>query len=172
MPSPIRPKPLSCARILSGALPDGWENALPVFPPSPKGDATRNTGGKALNALAKVIPNLVGGSADLAGSNKTTIEGQPFIKAGDFGGPNIHFGVREHGMAGILNGMALHGGLIPFGGTFLVFSDYMRGGMRLSALEPACASSTCSRTTASASAKTVPPTSRSSTWPPCAPCPT
>jgi transketolase len=120
--------------VLSGALPEGWEHALPVFPPSPKGDATRNTGGKALNGLAKVVPNLVGGSADLAGSNKTTIDGQPFVKPGDFGGPNIHFGVREHGMAGILNGMALHGGLIPYGGTFLVFSDYMRGAMRLAAL--------------------------------------
>lgn len=121
-------------RILASELPDGWEAAVPVFPPSPKGDATRNTGGKSLNALAKVIPNLVGGSADLAGSNKTTIEGQPFIKAGDFGGPNIHFGVREHGMAAILNGMSLHGGVVPYGGTFLVFSDYMRGAMRLAAL--------------------------------------
>jgi len=121
-------------RVISGALPAGWEQALPVFPPSAKGDATRNTGGKALNALAKVIPNLVGGSADLAGSNKTTIDNQPFIKPGDFGGPNIHFGVREHGMSGILNGMALHGGLIPYGGTFLIFSDYMRGGLRLAAL--------------------------------------
>ena len=121
-------------RVLASELPEGWEAAVPVFPPSPKGDATRNTGGKALNALAKVLPNLVGGSADLAASNKTTIEGQPFIKAGDFGGPNIHFGVREHGMAGILNGMALHGGVLPYGGTFLIFSDYMRGAMRLAAL--------------------------------------
>jgi transketolase len=121
-------------RILSSELPEGWEQALPVFEPSAKGDATRNTSGKTLNALSKVLPNLIGGSADLAGSNKTTIEGQPFIKAGDFGGPNIHFGVREHGMAGILNGMALHGGILPYGGTFLVFSDYMRGGMRLAAV--------------------------------------
>jgi transketolase len=121
-------------RILASELPDGWEEALPVFPPSPKGDATRNTSGKTLNALAKVLPNLIGGSADLAGSNKTTIEGQPFLKAGDFGGPNIHFGVREHGMGGILNGMALHGGVLPYGGTFLVFSDYMRGAIRLAAL--------------------------------------
>jgi transketolase len=121
-------------RILASELPEGWEQALPVFEPSAKGDATRNTSGKTLNALSKVLPNLIGGSADLAGSNKTTIEGQPFIKAGDFGGPNIHFGVREHGMAGILNGMALHGGILPYGGTFLVFSDYMRGGMRLAAV--------------------------------------
>jgi transketolase len=121
-------------RMLASELPEGWEEALPVFPPSAKGDATRNSSGKSLNALAKVLPNLIGGSADLAGSNKTTIEGQPFIKAGDFGGPNIHFGVREHGMAGILNGMALHGGVLPYGGTFLIFSDYMRGAMRLAAL--------------------------------------
>lgn len=122
------------ARFLSGELPDGWEEALPVYPPSPKGDATRNTSGKAINALAAVLPNLIGGSADLAGSNKTTINGAPFIKPDDFGGPNIHFGVREHGMGGILNGMALHGGVIPYGGTFLVFSDYMRGAIRLAAL--------------------------------------
>jgi transketolase len=121
-------------RFLSGELPDGWEAALPLFPPSPKGDATRNTGGKALNALAAVLPNLIGGSADLAASNKTTISGAPFIKPDDFGGPNIHFGVREHGMGGILNGMALHGGVIPYGGTFLIFSDYMRGAIRLAAL--------------------------------------
>ncbi|MCX7854295.1 MAG: transketolase, partial [Caldilineales bacterium] len=87
-----------------------------------------------INALASVLPNLIGGSADLAGSNKTTITGAPFMKPGDFGGPNIHFGVREHGMGGILNGMALHGGVLPFGGTFLVFSDYMRGAIRLAAL--------------------------------------
>ena len=129
-------------RILASELPDGWEEALPVFPPSPKGDATRNSSGKSLNALANVLPNLIGGSADLAGSNKTTIENRPFIKAGDFDGPNIHFGVREHAMAGILNGMALHGGVIPYGGTFLVFSDYMRGAMRLAALR-GCASSMC-----------------------------
>ncbi|MBK8047054.1 MAG: transketolase [Anaerolineales bacterium] len=121
-------------RAMAGELPDGWESALPIFPPSPKGDATRNTGGKVLNALAAAIPNIIGGSADLAGSNKTTIEKQPWISADNFGGPNIHFGVREHGMGGILNGMALHGGVIPYGGTFLIFSDYMRGAMRLAAL--------------------------------------
>jgi len=121
-------------RFLSGELPDGWEEALPVYPPSPKGDATRNTSGKAINALAAVLPNLIGGSADLAASNKTTISGASFIKPDDFGGPNIHFGVREHGMGGILNGLALHGGVIPYGGTFLVFSDYMRGAIRLAAL--------------------------------------
>ncbi|MFZ1768811.1 MAG: transketolase, partial [Caldilinea sp.] len=121
-------------RFLSGELPDGWEEALPIFPASAKGDATRNSSGKVINALAAVLPNLIGGSADLAGSNKTTISGAPFIKPEDFGGPNIHFGVREHGMGGALNGMALHGGVIPYGGTFLIFSDYMRGAIRLAAL--------------------------------------
>jgi len=121
-------------RFIRGELPEGWEEALPVFPPSAKGDATRNSSGKVINALAPVLPNLIGGSADLAASNKTTISGAPFMKPGDFGGPNIHFGVREHGMGGILNGMALHGGVLPFGGTFLVFSDYMRGAIRLAAL--------------------------------------
>ncbi|MEJ5248320.1 MAG: transketolase [Caldilinea sp.] len=121
-------------RFICGELPEGWEEALPVFPPSAKGDATRNSSGKVINALAPVLPNLIGGSADLAASNKTTIAGAPFMKPGDFGGPNIHFGVREHGMGGILNGMALHGGVLPFGGTFLVFSDYMRGAIRLAAL--------------------------------------
>ncbi len=119
-------------RIMAGELPAGWEDALPTFVEKP--DATRNTSGKVINALAAVIPNLVGGSADLAGSNKTTINGKPFMRAGDYGGPNINFGVREHGMGSILNGMALHGGVIPYGATFLVFADYMRPAMRLAAL--------------------------------------
>lgn len=118
---------------LSGDLPAGWEEALPVFPAG-KPVATRNASGKIINSLAKVVTNLMGGSADLAGSTKTFIDGEPSFQAGHYGGRNMHFGVREHGMAAILNGMALHGGVIPYGGTFLVFSDYMRGGMRLSAL--------------------------------------
>lgn len=120
-------------RGMAGELPDGWRDVLPVFPPG-KPTATRVAGGVVINALAKVIPNLVGGSADLAGSNRTTIEGSPFIQAGNFHGNNIHFGVREHGMGGILNGMALHGGVIPHGATFLVFTDYMRPSIRLAAL--------------------------------------
>ncbi len=120
-------------RVLAGELPDGWEQALPDFSGG-KPDATRNTSGKVINALASVLPNLIGGSADLAGSNKTTISGKPFVRAGDFGGPNINFGVREHGMGAVLNGMAVHGGVIPYGGTFLIFSDYMRPAMRLAAL--------------------------------------
>lgn len=120
-------------QMLSGDLPAGWEEALPVFPAG-KPVATRNAGGKVINELAKVVKNLVGGSADLAASNKTTIEGAGFVAPGHFAAPNIHFGVREHAMGGILNGMALHGGLIPFGGTFLIFTDYMRPSMRLAAL--------------------------------------
>jgi transketolase len=119
-------------RFLAGELPDGWEEALPAFEGKP--DATRNASGKTLNELAKVIPNLIGGSADLAGSNKTTISDHPFVQADNFAAPNFRFGVREHAMAGILSGMALHGGVIPYGGTFLVFSDYMRASMRLAAL--------------------------------------
>ncbi|MCX6045307.1 MAG: transketolase [Chloroflexi bacterium] len=119
-------------RMLAGELPDNWEAALPVFTGKP--DATRNASGAVLNALAKVIPNLIGGSADLAGSNKTTISGAPFVTPESFKTPNFRFGVREHGMGGILNGMALHSGVIPYGGTFLVFSDYMRGSIRLAAL--------------------------------------
>ncbi|MFN2203153.1 MAG: transketolase [Caldilineaceae bacterium] len=119
--------------FLSGALPDGWEEMLPEFPAG-KAMATRNASGTTLNAIADVVQNLVGGSADLAPSTKTTISGVPAIESDSFEGRNMHFGVREHAMAGILNGMALHGGIIPYGGTFLVFSDYMRGSMRLAAI--------------------------------------
>ena len=87
--------------MLAGELPDGWEEAIPVFAPG-SSIATRNSSGKVLNAIAAAVPNLVGGSADLAASNKTTIEGRPFIEAGNFAGRNVHFGVREHGMAGAL----------------------------------------------------------------------
>ncbi|RME58211.1 MAG: transketolase, partial [Caldilineae bacterium] len=120
-------------QFLSGELPEGWEEALPTFEAGGAA-ATRNSSGAVLNALAQVIPNLIGGSADLAPSNKTDIKGAGDITPEDFSGRNLRFGVREHGMAGILNGMALHGGVIPYGGTFLVFSDYMRGSMRLAAL--------------------------------------
>lgn len=119
-------------RMLAGDLPDGWEEALPDF--APGAIATRAASGQVINALAPILPNLIGGSADLAASNNTTIKGKPFINAASFQGPNIHFGVREHGMAAILNGLALHGGILPYGATFMVFSDYMRGAMRLAAL--------------------------------------
>ena len=120
-------------RALAGELPAGWEDALPIFEPG-KGAATRNTGGDVINALADAIPNLLSGSADLFVSNKNKIKGSGDFQAGDYGNRNINYGVREHGMGGILNGLAYHGGVIPVGATFLVFSDYMRGSMRLAAL--------------------------------------
>lgn len=119
--------------LIAGELPEGWQAALPTFKPG-AAVATRNTGGDVINALAPVLPNLIGGSADLAASNKNTIKNGGDLKAESFQGRNINFGVREHGMAGILNGMALHGGVIPFGATFFVFTDYMRASMRLAAL--------------------------------------
>lgn len=120
-------------RVMAGGLPDGWEASLPTFAPG-SSPATRASSGKVLNAVAQAIPNLLGGSADLAGSNLTTLAGESFWQKGDFSGRNIHFGVREHGMGGIMNGMLLHGGVRPYGGTFLVFTDYMRPAMRLAAL--------------------------------------
>ncbi|RLB16473.1 MAG: transketolase [Deltaproteobacteria bacterium] len=107
---------------------------FPSFTPEAKGPATRAASGKVLNALASPIPNLVGGSADLAPSNKTLISGESDFRAGAYTGRNIRFGVREHGMGSIMNGMALHGGLIPYGGTFLIFSDYMKPAIRLAAM--------------------------------------
>jgi len=113
-------------------LPAGWEGALPSFGPADK-QATREAGGKVLNALAAGIPNLVGGSADLAGSNNCTIKDGGFFSA-TTSGRNFHWGIREHAMSSVLNGMSLHGGVRVFGATFLIFCDYMRPGMRLAAL--------------------------------------
>jgi transketolase len=122
-------------RMISGKLPDGWEKALPVYTPEDKALATRQTSEKTLNALAPAIPELIGGSADLTHSNLTYLKGFGDFQKGSFGGRNLRFGVREHGMGAICNGIALHGsGLIPYGATFLVFTDYMRGAIRLSAL--------------------------------------
>ncbi|MCG3206808.1 MAG: Transketolase [Anaerolineae bacterium] len=121
-------------RAMSGELPDGWEEALPVFPADAKGVATRAASGKTLNAIAPVIPNLIGGSADLAPSNNTFLKGYPVFANDSFAGRNFHFGVREFGMSAVLNGMAIHGGVIPYGGTFLVFSDYARPALRVAAL--------------------------------------
>jgi len=120
----------------SGALPEGYDAQVPLWTPADnKGEmATREASGKVLNAIAANLPELFGGSADLAGSNKTEITGFGLITAADLGARNINFGVREHGMGTILNGIALHRGLIPYGGTFLTFSDYMRGSIRLAAL--------------------------------------
>jgi transketolase len=115
-------------------LPEDLEGNLPDFPPEQKGPATRAASGKVLNALASHIPNLVGGSADLAPSNKTLINGEADFQAGKYEGRNLRFGVREHGMGSIMNGMALHGGLIPYCGTFLIFSDYMKPAIRLAAM--------------------------------------
>ncbi len=121
-------------RRLAGELPAGWDSGLPVFPADAKGTATRVASGKALNALAKAVPELLGGSADLAPSNKTWLDGLPAFDANNFQGRNFHFGVREHGMGAIVNGMAVYGGVIPYGATFMVFADYMRPALRLSAL--------------------------------------
>jgi transketolase len=116
-------------------LPDGWDKDLPIFPPDPKGVASRESSGKVLNVLAQNIPWLVGGSADLATSNKTTLksEGAGDFEAGSYAGRNFHFGVREHAMASSLNGMVLCK-LRAFGGTFFNFTDYMRPSMRLAAI--------------------------------------
>jgi transketolase len=134
---------------LGGVLPDGWDTAIPSFPADAKGVATRAASGKVLNALAPKLPTLIGGSADLNPSTFTVLQ-----KLGDFESPqrefkdsqgsagggwtyagrNLHFGVREHGMGAAVNGMAAHGGIIPFGSTFLIFSDYLRPSIRLAAL--------------------------------------
>ena len=121
-------------RVMAGRLPEGWDAHLPVFQAGEKDIATRAASGRALDALVPAIPELIGGSADLTPSNNTRAKGVEDVKPGDFRGRYLHFGVREHGMGGILNGLALHGGLIPFGGTFLVFSDYMRPSVRLAAM--------------------------------------
>jgi transketolase len=123
-----------CQGWMSGQLPDGWEKEIPSFPADPKGVATRVASGTVLSAVAPVFPNLIGGSADLAPSNKTFVKGGEVFQGGQYAGRNFHFGVREHGMGSIMNGMALHGGLIPYGGTFLIFSDYMRPPIRLAAM--------------------------------------
>jgi transketolase len=121
-------------RWMKDQLPNGWENNIPVFEPDEKGLATRVASGKVLNAVAPTIANLIGGSADLAPSTKTLLSGETDYQATNYAGRNLRFGVREHAMGGILNGMALHRGLIPYGATFLVFSDYMRPAIRLAAL--------------------------------------
>lgn len=127
-------KAAELARRMRGELPQGWDENLPVFPADPKGMASRAASGKALNHFAAKIPELLGGSADLAPSNNTKIEGTPAFQRNTPEGRNFHFGVREHGMGGVVNGMAYHGGLRPFGATFLVFSDYMRPAIRLAAI--------------------------------------
>ncbi len=122
-------------RELAGGLPNGWREHLPSFEAGSKPLATRNASGKVLNALAPIVPNLMGGSADLAPSNKTLLDGSPDHSAEHPEGRNLRFGVREHAMGAICNGMALHGGVVPYAGTFLIFSDYMRPAIRLAALQ-------------------------------------
>lgn len=125
-------------RITSGKLPDGWEKCLPTYTPEDKALATRQTSEKTLNAIAPVVPELIGGSADLTHSNLTLLKGFGDFQKGSYQNRNLRFGVREHGMGAICNGIALHNtGLIPYCATFLVFADYMRAAIRLSALSQA-----------------------------------
>ena len=122
-------------RRLAGRLAEGWDEGLPTFAPSPAdAQATRVASGKVLNAIAAKLPELVGGSADLATSTNVVFKHGGDVAAGSWGARNIHFGVREHGMGAVLNGLALHGGVRPVGSTFLIFSDYMRPPIRLAAL--------------------------------------
>ncbi len=125
-------------RAMAGRLPEAWHEALAALRVKTAEErpkiASRIAGQKALEALVPSIPELVGGSADLTGSNNTNVKGVPSVRRGDFAGRYIHYGVREHGMASAMNGMALHGGIIPYSGTFLVFADYMRPAIRLAAL--------------------------------------
>ena len=120
-------------RRFAGRLPEGWDANLPSFGPK-DAQATRAASGKVINAIAPHVPELIGGSADLTGSNNTEIKGGGVFTATQHTGRNFYFGVREHGMGATMNGLALHGGFIPFGGTFLIFSDYMRPSIRLAAL--------------------------------------
>ena len=131
-------------RMQTRTLPAGWDSKIPDFPADEKGMATRKASGAVINAVAGALPELWGGSADLAESNNTTIEGVPSFLPGDratkmwkadpLAGRVLHFGIREHGMGAIMNGIAVHGGTRVFGGTFLTFSDYMRGAVRLAAI--------------------------------------
>ncbi|HEY9861845.1 MAG TPA: transketolase C-terminal domain-containing protein, partial [Candidatus Obscuribacterales bacterium] len=125
-------------RFVSNKLPEGWEKSLPVYTPEDKAIATRQTSEKTLNAIAPALPELIGGSADLTHSNLTYIKVSGDFQKGAYENRNLRFGVREHGMGAICNGIALHNsGLIPYCATFLVFADYMRAAIRLSALSQA-----------------------------------
>jgi transketolase len=119
---------------MAGELPDGWDLSLPSYSPDDKQIATRAASGQALNAIAGALPLLVGGSADLSESNNTDLKDQGVMSVENPAGRNIYFGVREHAMGAALNGMAAHGGVVPFGGTFLVFSDYNRPAIRIAAI--------------------------------------
>jgi transketolase len=121
-------------RRLRGDLLDGWEELIPTFTPDNGNVASRAASGVVLNAIAAKVPELVGGSADLASSTNTIVKDAPSFGPEDHSGRNFHFGIREHGMGSMMNGMALHGGVIPYGATFLIFSDYMRPPIRLAAI--------------------------------------
>ena len=125
-------------RAIAGKLPDGWHEKLAALRASQVEDkpkiATRIASQRALEVLVPAVPEMIGGSADLTGSNNTNVKGIPAISPGNYAGRYVHYGVREHGMAAAMNGMALHGGVIPYSGTFLVFADYMRPAIRLAAL--------------------------------------
>jgi transketolase len=121
-------------RRLKGELPKGWDAAVPAFPADPKGMATRVASGKVLTALSNTLPELVGGSADLTPSNNTKFDGAGDFQKDNLLGRYVHFGVREHAMAAAINGMVLYGGVIPYGGTFMVFSDYMKPAIRIAAI--------------------------------------
>jgi transketolase len=121
-------------QAIKGELPEGWDKDLPVFQPDAPKAATRESSGTALNAIAKNLPTLFGGSADLASSNNTNLKGLPVFETKNYAGRNIWFGVREFAMGAALNGLSLHGGVRPYGGTFFVFSDYLRPAIRLAAL--------------------------------------
>jgi transketolase len=123
-------------QISAGELPADWESALPAFEAA-DAKATRAYSGEVINAIGGKLPHLIGGSADLAPSNNTVIKSSSSLQAGNYQGRNIHFGIREHAMGSLMNGIALYGGLIPFGGTFMTFSDYMRPAIRLAALSNA-----------------------------------
>lgn len=125
-------------RLISGKLPEGWDQVLPTYTDADKALPTRKHSETCLNKLGAVLPELIGGSADLTHSNLTELKGTGDFQKGHFGNRNIHFGVREHAMGAICNGMALHrSGLIPYGATFLIFTDYMRAAIRLAALSEA-----------------------------------
>jgi transketolase len=121
-------------RRLSGKLPEGWEAAIPVFTAKDGNVASRAASGVVINAIGKIIPELLGGSADLASSTNTIIKSEPSFSAENYAGRNFHFGIREHGMGSIMNGMSLTGAMIPYGATFLIFSDYMRPPVRLACI--------------------------------------
>ena len=121
-------------RVIAGRLPDGWEEGMPRFRPDAGMIATRKAGHQVLQWAASRVPELVGGSADLAPSTLTDIEEGGSVEKGSYGGRNLHFGIREHGMGAIVNGMTLLSGFRTYGSTFLIFSDYMKGAIRLSAV--------------------------------------